>query len=487
MKDGPDMTDAQHAIASADTSAGPQRSTDTAPSSAEAADRRRRAVAGTLLAGPWFDPVTMAALRHVMFPASRLWAAAQAADGDLGRFLEGIPAPASLHTPRKAAETIAAIAATRIAAEAMDQEWERVFFGPAETSPLHRRATEAARLDARDRNHATRWGLRAMFRRAIPRARLQIVTPPDVARIYGPDRATFNRLAQPPQTMPAVTVSRSFPTASGIDYWLRFASPSARLGDTVYARVHEPARAANAPTIIFGHGICVEFDQWKGLLDECHALVARGFRVIRPEAPWHGRRAPLGFFGGERTIGTFPLGLIDSFAGAMQEWAVLADWSRRTSSGPLVFGGSSLGAMTAQLAAGRSQDWPATSRPDALFLVTHTGDMASAVLDGALSDMWAKPEQAKQAGWTIEAARDVLSLVNPDDPMPLPGHRIVSILGRRDRILPFESGRLLVERWKVPAANAFVWDRGHFSVPTTLIRTTAPLDRLAEIAARIAT
>lgn len=486
MKDGTDITDAEHAARAANSAAGPHWWPDASTSTgAEAGDRRRRAVAGTLLAGPWFDPIAMVALRRVMFPASRLWAAAQAADGDLDRFLEGVPVPATLQPPRKAARAIAVIAATRVAAEAMDSEWERAFFGPASTSSHHLQAIEAARLDARHRNHATRWHLRTMFRGVIPRARLNIATPSEVAGIYGPDRATFCRLAQPPLTLPAVSVSRSVPTPNGADYWLRFPSPSARLGDMVYARVHEPAHAANPPTIIFGHGICVEFDQWKGLLDECRALVTRGFRVIRPEAPWHGRRAPLGFFGGERTIGSFPLGLLDSFAGAMQEWAVLAAWARRTSSGPLVFGGSSLGAMTAQLAAGRSADWPASSRPDALFLVTHTGAMADAVLGGALSDMWAKPEQAQQAGWTIDTARTALSLVDPTDPMPLPGHRIVSILGRRDRILPFESGLRLVERWKVPAANSFIWDRGHFSVPTTLIRTTAPLDRLAEIVARI--
>lgn len=480
------MTDANEAVAVAGPQAGPLWWPNASHSEyTDRSDQRRRTLAGLFLASPWLDRATMVALRHVMFPASRLWAAAQAADGDLERFLENIPASSAVRVPSDAARTIASIAATRIAAEAMDREWDRVFFGPGETSPQHRRAAEMARLDARHRNHATRWHLRAKFRHDIPRARLAITTPADVARVYGPDRAAFNRLAQPPENLPPVTVSRSFPTAGGVDYWLRFASPSARLGDTVYARVHEPAHTANPPTIIFGHGICVEFDQWKGLLDECHALVARGFRVIRPEAPWHGRRAPLGYFGGERTIGTFPIGLIDSFAGALQEWAILANWARTTSKGPLVFGGSSLGAMTAQLATVRSAAWPAATRPDALFLVTHTGDMADAVLGGALSDMWAKPEQAQQAGWTVESARNVLSLVNPVDPMPLPGHRIVSILGQRDRILPFESGRQLVERWKVPAANSFIWDRGHFSVPTTLIRTTAPLDRLAQIVERI--
>lgn len=453
---------------------------------AAGAERRRRAIAGTLLAHPWFDRATLHALKHVLFPASRLWAAAQLADGDVEHFLQAVPLSAAHVNPPKITRTLAAIARSRIAAEAMDAEWHRVFFGPtAATTALHRRATEAARLDLRDANHATRWGLRAAHRSGVPRARLDIQPPAAVAAVYGTDRTQFEQLSTPPRTMPAVTMSRSFPTPLGNDYWLSFPSPSARLGDTVYARVHEPARTAGAPTIIFGHGICVEFDQWKGLLDECRALVERGFRVIRPEAPWHGRRAPLGYFGGERTIAAFPMGLLDSFSGALQEWAVLADWVRRRSSAPLVFGGSSLGAMTAQLAASRSDAWPQSTRPDAMFLVTHTGDMASAVLDGALSNLWANPKDVERAGWTRTSARAYLTLPNPTDPMPLPGHRIVSILGRRDKILPFDSGHQLIQRWKVPASNSFIWDRGHFSVPTTLIRTTAPLDRLAEVVARI--
>lgn len=448
-------------------------------------ERVRRAVAGTLLARPWFDRIALSGLKHVMFPASRLWAAAQLADGDLEQFLQAVPMAAPKNDPYRLTRSLAAIAQTRVAAEAMDAEWQRVFFGDRATTALHRRATEAARLDLRHANHASRWPLRARLRADVPRARLAIETPEAVAAIYGGGRATFNRLASPPERMPEVEQSRSFPTPLGVDYWLRFGSPSARLGDTVYARVHEPIDSTNAPTIIFGHGICVEFDQWKGLLDECRALVQRGFRVIRPEAPWHGRRAPVGYFGGERTIGAFPMGLLDSFAGALQEWAVLTDWVRQRSAAPVVYGGSSLGAMTAQLAAVRAGDGPARLRPDALFLVTHTGDMAAAVMDGALSTLWAKPADIEQAGWTRESARDFLSLINPEEAMPLPGHRIVSILGRRDKILPFESGRLLVQRWKVPAANGFIWDRGHFSVPTTLIRSTAPLDRLAQVVGKI--
>jgi hypothetical protein len=159
--------------------------------------------------------------------------------------------------------------------------------------------------------------------------------------------------------------------------WLRFRSPYDRVDDVVTARVHEPNGTVNPPTIIFGHGVCVDFDHWLGLIDESIRLVSLGFRVIRPEAPWHGRRSPRGFFAGERTISAFPMGIIDSMMAAVTEWSVLAHWARTRSNGPLAFGGSSLGAMTAQLVAGRAATGPRALKPDALFLVTHTADMTA--------------------------------------------------------------------------------------------------------------
>jgi pimeloyl-ACP methyl ester carboxylesterase len=395
-----------------------------------------------------------------------------------------VPLPVR-HEKREAlTKTLTQIAEARILAAAVEAAWATAFFGPETLTDSQLRAMEAARLTARHAYNSTRWGLRLQLPVNMPRAKLAIATPDAVEAVHGGGIAAFDRRATPPAVLPAIEQSRAIATVTGRDFWLRFASPSARLGDAVYAHVSEPhATDAHTPTLIFGHGVCVDFDHWKGLIDESQALVARGFRIIRPEAPWHGRRAPLGRYGGERTIGTFPMGMLDSFTGALQEWAVLADWARKQSKGALVFGGSSLGAMTSQLAADRSHTWPAHLRPDALFLVTHTGDMAAAVTDGALANLWASPEAVKGFGWTPELARTYLTLVNPVNTLPMRPGNIVSVLGRRDVILPFESGRQLVARWGVPSSSAFIWDRGHFSVPAMLIRNTAPLDRLCEIAA----
>ena len=459
---------------------GPQRA-EAAPVS----ERARRAVAGTLLARPWFDHATLFGLKHIFFPASRLWAAADEAHGDVARFFAAVPMPVRHEHTERWAAILTGYEEARAAADAIDAAWERVFFGAAESRPQDRIAIEAARQSARHHLNGKRWALRARAGRHVPRAKLAIATPAEVEALYGGGPAAFKARAAPPATMPVVEMSRALPTAAGRDYWLRFPSPSARLGDIATARVHEPHDAENAPTIIFGHGICVEFDHWKGLLDESQALLSRGFRVIRPEAPGHGRRAKPGRFGGEPAIGEFPTGMLDSFSGALQEWAVLSHWVRSRSAAPLVFGGSSLGAMTSQLAAEHAADWPEAYRPEALFLVTHTGDMAASVLGGALSTLWASPQEIEKQGWTPERAHAYLSLVNPSGPLAMPAHHVVSILGRRDVILSYPSGRDLVQQWGVPPENAFAWDRGHFSVPTTLIRTTAPLDRLLAIVAAL--
>ena len=36
----------------------------------------------------------------------------------------------------------------------------------------------------------------------------------------------------------------------------------------------------------------------------------------------------------------------------------------------------------------------------------------------------------------------------------------------------------------VPAANRFIWDRGHFSMPMTLIRNARPVEQFRDVMAR---
>ena len=344
-------------------------------------DAVRRVIIGTFLARPWFDAVTLFFLRHMFFPASRLFAATDEAGGDVARFSAAVPLlERRIYRPRLE-RVLAQIERARATSKAVDAAWERAFFGSDATSEVERVAIEAARIKARHDLNWLRWKLRFSAPRNVPTARVMADTPASVAAQLEGGRATFAARTEPPAQMPEIVVSQSVPTATSTDYWLRFRSPYDRVGDLVTARVHEPNGAVNPPTIVFGHGICVDFDHWLGLIDESIKLVSLGFRVIRPEAPWHGRRTPRGYFAGERTISAFPMGIIDSMIASITEWIVLAHWARTRSNGPLAFGGTSSGAMTAQLAAGQTANGPRALKPDALFLVTHTADMTAAVLE----------------------------------------------------------------------------------------------------------
>ncbi len=445
-----------------------------------------RSAAGWLFGWPWLDPLASMALRRWYFPLSRLWAAAEISGGCVDSFFEAVPLH-PLRSPRRGLEeTLAEFEEARITAAAIDRAWHNGFFrseGPDGVPPSDAAlaALEASRFNARHRLNMMRRGFRGLLKTHPARVGFAIPEPSDVADCYERALADPRPAFAAPDPMPPVRISRSIATRQGRDYWLSFRSPSRRLGDHVFARVHEPAGVVDPPTVIFGHGVCIEFDHWRRLIDETAGLVERGIRVIRPEAPWHGRRRPRGFYGGERMIAAFPLGNLDLVTGAVREWAVLADWARQTSDGPLAFAGSSLGALTAQLAADRSNAWPSHLRPDALFLITHCWQFSHALEEGELMRILGGEDTVKAKGWQPETVGRYLALLAPGAAPPIPPDRIVSVLGRQDRVTPFASGAELVKSWKVPPENCFFWDRGHFSIPVTLMRNHAPLDRFAEV------
>jgi len=446
-----------------------------------AAGRRKRWLMSQTLGWPLFDPISSWMLRRLYLPSSRLWAAAHLAEGSLQRFCDAVPMPRRIGNSSRLEAALARFDRARVAAAAIETEWQRVFFGPEDISPAYRSAVEAARLDATHAYYAARKHFAFLIGRNVPAINLEIESPESVAQIYGNARDDFAPFVAMPNPMPEVQVSRAIRSSLGKDYWLRFKSPSSRLGDTVYARVHEPQGVIDPPTIIYGHGVCVEFDHWRGLIEETYNLCAAGFRVIRPEAPWHGRRQPRGFFGGERLMAVFPTGSIDALSGAVREWAVLADWSRKTSRGTLSFGGTSLGALTAQLAADRAHKWEERLRPEGLFLITHSASMTDIVMQGEISKLFDGTETAKTKGWTIDTLSAYFRLLDPSHSPPVAPDKIVTLLGKRDTVTPFNSALPLVQSWGVPKENMFVWDRGHFSVPMTLIRDQRPIRRFCAV------
>jgi hypothetical protein len=173
--------------------------------------------------------------------------------------------------------------------------------------------------------------------------------------------------------------------------------------------------------------------------------------------------------------------MVDLMVAAVQEWSVLIDWARRTSTGPVGIAGTSLGALTAQLAASVAHDWPDHLKPEALYLITHSGSMSEGMLTGATASLFASPVHAAKKGWTLDLARRHLSMIDPVRPPVMSPARVVSVLGNRDVITPFQGGETLVWRWNVPSENIFISDNGHFTIPMRLIRMTEPTERFASI------
>ena len=443
-----------------------------------------RTLKGYAFGWPWFDPVSSWALRRLLVPASLLWAAAEQAGTSVDHFYDAAQLPRRSANEKKLAEALVQTAAARAVAQRKEAEWQKAFFGDSTVGPDARRALEEERYAASHAYNLARRHFGFMLRNDPPRIKSQTQSPEEIAAVYGTqfERLKLDGIAS---GNAEVEVSKPIERTAGVDYWLRFQSPSALLGDTVYARVLEPRGVENPPTIIFGHGICIEFDHWRGLIDEARTLRAEGFRVIRPVAPWHGRRRSLGSFGGQPMMTRIPGGMFDAFTGAAQEWAVIANWVRQRSDAPLAYGGTSLGALIAQFAAEKIGERNERLRADGLFLITHSGRMTDATFNGDMAGLLGVDLNAEQHGWSRERIEAGLGLLDPALLPAVKPERIVTVLGKRDRITPYASGLSLIDSWGVPDENRFVWDRGHFSMPLTMIRNPAPVARFREVMMRI--
>ncbi len=446
---------------------------------------------GRLLLRPWYDWCGVRAVVNWYFPLSRAWAAALEADGDLQSFnaVLGRKLSASRGLMKALEQTLTADHAY----QAAQRQWETAAFGEAVTSD----AVLVERELERQRSSKARMLQRKAFlpwRRSFPKLRWSIPAPDLVAQRHERRLEGENHAFEAPEYS-AFESSRVLRGDWGDQgpyrqYWLRFPAPSQAVIDgsqqtgerRAWAKVYEPAEGgANAPCLIFLHGIGMETDLWGEMTDPVNMLTARGFRVIRPEAPWHGHRRAEGFFGGEPAIAQGPLGFIELFHAAVREAALLIEWARRNGASRVAVGGLSLGALTAQLVATRARNWPEAQRPDHLLLVTTSEDMLDIALRGSMARLLEMPRRFAAAGWTeTELARWTPLLEPHGEPVMAPDH-IAVLLGRADDLTPVAGGESLLKRWRVPEDNVFRRHQGHFSASLGLYRDAAVLERLAEL------
>jgi len=438
--------------------------------------------AGGLVARPWLDASALYLLKNWYFPLSRLWAAARAAEGDVDRFIEQVP----LEQPNKSQrKTIAAalrqFERTRLKAFSMEQLWHQYFFGKDPVAEERLPIIEEMRLDFRTDYNMARKKFASLRRLVKTSVSMDPPTPEDVAGQFGENGEKLPEYFALPDEFPEVEVSRSIPTSNGKDYWLRFPSPSQQMNDLVYARVHEPEGIENPPTLIFGHGMSVEFDHYHQLLDEVTQLTKLGIRVIRPEAPWHGRRVLPGHYGGEQFLSKLPVSIFDFVAAQHKEWSTIIKWCRDNSSGPVAIGGSSLGAQSAKAIAMSATSWPEYLQPDALLIITHSQHMSEAALDGVLSDIWNLGGAMRAAGWHQDTEETWLQRIDPVRPSCIKGENIVTVYGSEDTVTPIKTALTQMDAWNVPEENRFRYKRGHFSIPLGMINDDEPLLRFAAV------
>jgi hypothetical protein len=438
---------------------------------------------GDWVARPWLDRAAFSSLGW-FFPLSRLWAAANVAEGDPDKFAAAVPFDGgdgpdgwlldqALHGVHSAQRRYRRI----------EDEWQRICFTGSVRAPSRIVEAELERRTAGRIWMATR-GLMAPLLSTgdVPAVHWQTPRPDELLAELAPMLADPAAFYAPLDPLPAIEQSHKAPGPEGVEYWLRFPSKG---GETAWAKVYEPEEpAGRLPTAILCHGLCVEQELWGTTAGIPHALIRQGVRVIAPEAPWHGRRMLPGRYGGEPLIATAPRGGPDLFRAALSEIATLTGWARGQGSHIVAIGGTSLGALTTQMAATRAKAWPAALRPDFLLLVTTSGSLRQVAVDGELGETFGLDTALGEAGWTDETLQALSPLTDPDDDPVMPPDRIIMVLGREDSVTAFDEGRDLAARWQVPAENLYIRDQGHFSAAVGVIHDDAPVQQLYDMIKR---
>jgi pimeloyl-ACP methyl ester carboxylesterase len=432
-----------------------------------------------LIARPWVDPVCLWGLKRI-FPASRAWAAAGISQGDPDRFADELDCGRVPGMAKRLKKTVE----LKRKSDAAFARWNGTVFGGN---------GDAAAAEDQRRSAAQNWTSHRftylMFarRHGLPAVQLDVPTPAEVMDEFAGAMADPDAYFSLPDRLPEVERSREVENGDIIEYWLRFPTPGVD-HDTVYAHVYEPKKkpasgknGAGLPTLIFGHGLAIETEMMKGDLRGYGSLAERGMRVILPDAPGHNRRVADGLYGGESFIIAPPSSGLRHLAQAAKEFGILAAWARGNGSKHVAFSGMSLGALTSQVAAGRTATWPSDAKPDALMLLTTTDKVSSLALDSALAVIAGLNVASAAAGWTATSFVPLARIVDAEATPPLDPERIVLLIGERDTVTPIDGGRRLATKWQVPAKNLFRRDQGHFSAAFGLGADPSPFRRISEI------
>lgn len=446
-----------------------------------------RSPLGALLAKPWVDQAGLFGLKRWYFPLSRLWAAANAAGDDPVRFRDEIGAPLAAWPESYLRSVLARNACRKADAEAARAAWEASLFGGVSDEDWlmldHRRRSAASRHLA---TRASFYPL--LFPTRPPSARWEIDKPASVESDLGAAIVRPDSLYDAAVDIGTVVASRPVIRDGQREYWLRAPTPMPRLrrrqgSEVLYARVIEPIDPAPCPTLIFGSGLCLEFELLAVARGPSARLADLGWRVVEPISPYHGLRAMAGRYSGEPFFAAGPTSSIDLIAGQALESALLTAWCRQRFGGKVALAGISMTSFVAQQAASRCHIWPAEARPDGVMLISHSGRIEDVTFGGALAITLGLDRALARAGWSREALARLSQLIDPAAQPAIPPPNIVSVLGETDRWVPYDDGLAVAERWHLPAANIFRYPLGHLGMPVQLTRDAAPFERLRQVLA----
>ena len=430
------------------------------------------------LLGPGVDPFLVALLRRMHFPAARLWAAANASAGDYAALTAGLPEAAQKRAEGALAKRAYEIlsGAREAAAEATDA-WRETAFGGADGDPASAERT-------RRRAASAHLAAQAPFAAAIGRRGLPLV-----------DWSMLSPGAAPP---PPAAAAFAAPlelgiTGAGAVYregdlmrqWLSAPAETGAAGDVAYARASWPVEGDVRGVVVAGSGVGVEWDLYIRMredFDFAATFSKHGLAVVEMVSPGHGLRVAANRYGGEAFFAGAPTSSAAMLAAQCRETARWLAWSRQRWARPVGVFGISMSSFAAQLVLGHSGAWPDAARPDAGFLIAHSGDLLG-VVNGRLAKALGIREALASAGW---AEQDLLpwreALAPPAEPAVSPD-RIVSVIGRLDRVTPYVDGRALAQSWRLPQKNRFRLPHGHMGLPTRVRMHDAPTEHFADVLA----
>ncbi|KAB1188300.1 MULTISPECIES: alpha/beta hydrolase family protein [Haloferax] len=445
-----------------------------------AVHRMMTSPAGRLFTSRVFETIKMRSLPRE-FAVVRARAAADVALGEGPEaYLREVGAPPAPHLHDRIERALAQYAQVREEYDETMARWDSVFWGGYESLPDERVAIERDRREiSQERAKPSDiFGFLAKDH-LVPPVKFQTPDPDDALTRWHHELAEPERLyafaeSRASEEFPRVERSATVRGPGTVEFLLRFTSPSPHLSDKATARVYEPADVdGDLPTIIFHSGWGMFDDQlvyWPEEEYLARTLAPAGYRVILPDAPWHGRREPLGHYSGEPYIARAPVGLFTLYSAAALETGVLVDWAR-TEGAPVVgVGGVSLGGTITLHVGGRCGDWPESMRPDLLFPVGMPGAIDQTLLSGDLTTLLDIDKSLDAAGWTGEKLHELAPLLNPPKTSHLAPDHVFSFIGSRDEMAPTRTAQILLDEWGVPQQNRHEWDCGHFGVVANLIR-----------------